>query len=202
MALGRATRELGADRPLDALTAAEVRDWLLALRETLAPISVAGYVRGLKVFGNWCAAPTLSLRLDDGHGAGVHLIAAHIASIAEIDPDAHFRAIGQLIRGGGLLARIGRVTREVDGDGGAVRGLEGEHVGVERRDRSRQPKPAAPESTAAWALASWSLEPARPRTASASGEGRGCWGRQAAAGEGQPADGEGAAKSECREDPR
>lgn len=111
MVLGRATRELGAERPIDALTAAEVRDWLLALRETLAPISIAGYVRGLKVFGNWCAAPTLSLRLGDGHGAGVHLIAAHIASIAEIDPDAHFGAFGQFIRAGGLVARIGRVTR-------------------------------------------------------------------------------------------
>jgi len=41
MVLGRAARELGARRPLDALTPAEVRDWLLALRQTLAPISVA-----------------------------------------------------------------------------------------------------------------------------------------------------------------
>jgi hypothetical protein len=27
---------------------------------TLAPISVAGCVRGLKVFGNWCAAEELA----------------------------------------------------------------------------------------------------------------------------------------------
>lgn len=60
MVLGRAARELGAERALEALTGAEVRDWLLALRQTLAPISVAGYVRGLKVFGNWCAAEDLA----------------------------------------------------------------------------------------------------------------------------------------------
>jgi site-specific recombinase XerD len=60
MVLGRAARDLGGDRPLDALTPAEVRDWLLTLRETLAPISVAGYVRGCKVLGNWCAAEELA----------------------------------------------------------------------------------------------------------------------------------------------
>lgn len=60
MVLGRAARDLGADRPLDALAPAELRDWLLTLRTTLAPISVAGYVRGLKAFGNWCAAEELS----------------------------------------------------------------------------------------------------------------------------------------------
>lgn len=56
MVLGRAARDLGADRALDGLAPAELRDWLLTLRSTLAPVSVAGYVRGLKVFGNWCAA--------------------------------------------------------------------------------------------------------------------------------------------------
>jgi hypothetical protein len=30
--------------------------WILELRATLSPISVAGYVRTLKVFGNWLAA--------------------------------------------------------------------------------------------------------------------------------------------------
>jgi site-specific recombinase XerD len=56
MVLGRALRDLGAERPLDALTPVELRDWLLTLRATLSPVSVAGYVRGLKAFGNWCAA--------------------------------------------------------------------------------------------------------------------------------------------------
>jgi integrase/recombinase XerD len=59
MVLGRAARDLGGDRALDALTAPELRDWLLTLRTTLAPVSVAGYVRGLKAFGNWCAAEEL-----------------------------------------------------------------------------------------------------------------------------------------------
>jgi site-specific recombinase XerD len=60
MVLCRAARELGSDRTLDTLAPAEVRDWLLSLRQTLSPISVAGYVRGLKVFGNWCAAEELA----------------------------------------------------------------------------------------------------------------------------------------------
>jgi integrase/recombinase XerC len=55
MVLGRARRDLGADRALDGLTSNEVRVWLLTLRQTLSPISVAGYVRGLKAFGRWCA---------------------------------------------------------------------------------------------------------------------------------------------------
>lgn len=55
MVLGRAGRDLGADRALDSLTPTELRAWLLTLRETLSPISVAGYVRGLKAFGRWCA---------------------------------------------------------------------------------------------------------------------------------------------------
>ncbi len=60
MVLGRARRDLGADRPLDALAPPELRDWLLALRATLSPVSVAGYVRGVKAFGNWCAAEELA----------------------------------------------------------------------------------------------------------------------------------------------
>jgi site-specific recombinase XerD len=60
MVLGRAARDLGPRRPLDALTPAELRTWLLGLRATLSPISVAGYVRGLKAFGNWCAAEQLA----------------------------------------------------------------------------------------------------------------------------------------------
>jgi integrase/recombinase XerC len=54
MVLGRAGRDLGVDRALDSLTSNELRAWLLTLRETLSPISVAGYVRGLKAFGRWC----------------------------------------------------------------------------------------------------------------------------------------------------
>ena len=60
MVLGRAGRDLGADRALDSLTPNELRAWLLRLRETLSPISVAGYVRGLKAFGNWCRAEELA----------------------------------------------------------------------------------------------------------------------------------------------
>lgn len=60
MVLLRLGRDLGADRALDALTPAELRAWLLTLRETLSPISVAGYVRGLKAFGHWYRAEELA----------------------------------------------------------------------------------------------------------------------------------------------
>ncbi len=55
----RAVRRLGPGRPLDGVGAPELRAWLLELRETLSPESVAGFVRGLKAFGNWCAAEEL-----------------------------------------------------------------------------------------------------------------------------------------------
>jgi integrase len=48
MIVGRAVRRFGEARPVDTVPAAE-------LRASLAPESIAGYVRGLKAFGNWCA---------------------------------------------------------------------------------------------------------------------------------------------------
>jgi site-specific recombinase XerD len=60
MILIRAVRRFGDPRPVDAITAAELRAWLLELRGTLAPESIAGYVRGLKAFGNWCVAEELA----------------------------------------------------------------------------------------------------------------------------------------------
>jgi hypothetical protein len=56
MILVRAVRQFGEARPVDAIPPAELRAWLLELRSSLAPESIAGYVRGLKAFGNWCAA--------------------------------------------------------------------------------------------------------------------------------------------------
>jgi integrase/recombinase XerC/integrase/recombinase XerD len=60
MILIRAVRQFGEARPVDAIPAAELRAWLLELRGSLAPESIAGYVRGLKAFGNWCAAEELA----------------------------------------------------------------------------------------------------------------------------------------------
>lgn len=60
MITARAVGRFGADRPVDRIGAAELRAWLLELRATLAPESIAGYVRGLKAFGNWCAAEELA----------------------------------------------------------------------------------------------------------------------------------------------
>ncbi|MBA3778989.1 MAG: tyrosine-type recombinase/integrase [Chloroflexi bacterium] len=56
----RCVRRFGEARPVDAISAAELRAWLLELRTTLSPESVAGYVRGLKAFGNWCAAEEIA----------------------------------------------------------------------------------------------------------------------------------------------
>jgi hypothetical protein len=42
MVLGRAAQDLSAERPLERLAPPEVRDWLLTLRATLSPVSVAG----------------------------------------------------------------------------------------------------------------------------------------------------------------
>jgi site-specific recombinase XerD len=60
MILRRAVRGLGEDRPIEQLTGPELRAWILELRSTLSPISVAGYVRTLKVLGNWLAAEELA----------------------------------------------------------------------------------------------------------------------------------------------
>jgi hypothetical protein len=60
MILIRAVRRFGDPRPVDAIAATELRAWLLELRSSLAPESVAGYVRGLKAFGNWCVAEELA----------------------------------------------------------------------------------------------------------------------------------------------
>ena len=60
MILHRAIRGLGEDRPIEQLTGPELRAWILELRSTLSPISVAGYVRTLKVLGNWLAAEQLA----------------------------------------------------------------------------------------------------------------------------------------------
>jgi site-specific recombinase XerD len=60
MITGRCVRRFGAARAIDAITAAELRAWLLELRATLAPESIAGYVRGLKAFGNWCAGEEIA----------------------------------------------------------------------------------------------------------------------------------------------
>jgi site-specific recombinase XerD len=61
MILIRAVRRFGDPRPVHAITAAELRAWLLELRSSLAPESIAVYVRGLKAFGNWCVAEELAI---------------------------------------------------------------------------------------------------------------------------------------------
>jgi site-specific recombinase XerD len=60
MILRRAVCGLGEERPIEQLAGPELRAWILELRSTLSPISVAGYVRTLKVFGNRLAAEELA----------------------------------------------------------------------------------------------------------------------------------------------
>ncbi|HVM25473.1 MAG TPA: tyrosine-type recombinase/integrase [Candidatus Limnocylindrales bacterium] len=57
----RLAGRFGAERPVDALTLPELRAWLVELRATLSPMSVAGYVRGLRAFGNWLARDGLAV---------------------------------------------------------------------------------------------------------------------------------------------
>ncbi len=59
----RLTSRFGAERPVDSLTPPELRAWLVELRATLSPMSVAGYVRGLRAWGNWLAADGLAAAL-------------------------------------------------------------------------------------------------------------------------------------------
>lgn len=56
MILDRLASRLGPELAVDAVAPTELRSWLLELRTTLAPVSVAGYVRALRAFGNWLAA--------------------------------------------------------------------------------------------------------------------------------------------------
>jgi integrase/recombinase XerC len=60
MILTRLVRMLDAERAVNGLDPVELRSWLVELRTTLSPVSVAGFVRTLKVFGNWLAADELA----------------------------------------------------------------------------------------------------------------------------------------------
>jgi site-specific recombinase XerD len=60
MIVGRAVWRFGAERSVECVGAAELRAWLLELRDTLSPESIAGYVQSLKAFGNWCAVEELA----------------------------------------------------------------------------------------------------------------------------------------------
>jgi site-specific recombinase XerD len=60
MILDRLIGRFGGERPVDELPPAELRAWLVDRRATLAPISVAGYVRGLRAFGNWLLGDELA----------------------------------------------------------------------------------------------------------------------------------------------
>lgn len=56
----RIQAQCGLEPALDAVTTAHARGFVVALQEAgLAPISVAGFVRGLKVIFGWCAAEGL-----------------------------------------------------------------------------------------------------------------------------------------------
>lgn len=60
MILTRFGRAYDPSQAIDNLSAAQVRAWLLEVRTTLAPVSVAGYVRALKAFGNWLQSEGLA----------------------------------------------------------------------------------------------------------------------------------------------
>ena len=104
MILIRAVHRFSDMRPVDAIPAAELRAWLLELRATLAPESIAGYVRGLKAFGNWCAAEELAA------AAGFRGLRRPKVRSATTAPLAGAGAIGEHIED---LAALLRVAREL-----------------------------------------------------------------------------------------
>ena len=64
----RIQAQRGLDPALNAVTTGQARGYVVALQEAgLAPISVAGFVRGLKVIFGWCAAEGL---IDNIRSAG------------------------------------------------------------------------------------------------------------------------------------
>src|SRR5688572_33460020 len=60
MILTRLGRAFESDQGVDGLTAPALRGWIVGLQATLAPVSIAGYVRTLKAFGNWLHAEELA----------------------------------------------------------------------------------------------------------------------------------------------
>ena len=93
MVLGRAMRDLGAEPPVDSLAPTELRAWLVTLREHLSPTSVAGYVRGIKAFGNWCALEELAEAAADAasgapglHRACQNSINSRLGGLADVLP--------------------------------------------------------------------------------------------------------------------
>src|SRR6266540_2181591 len=60
MILERLCARFGAERSVEELSPPELRSWLVELRTTLAPVSIAGYVRGLRAVGNWLATDGLA----------------------------------------------------------------------------------------------------------------------------------------------
>ena len=130
-------------------TAAELRAWLVELRTTLAPVSVAGYVRTLKVFGNWLAAEGLAeaaaLRgaspaagAAQGHRAGrATTLLRRLLSVCSVRD----RAIVLLLLDTGL--RVSEVGRHPARRPPARRHAQGPRQGLKRADRAdRLDRPA------------------------------------------------------------
>jgi hypothetical protein len=95
MILIRAVRRFGEARPVDTVPAAQLRAWLLELRGSLAPESIAGYVRGLKDFGNWCAAEEAAAAASAGRSraaAATDLTSARRGLNSAIDMPARLAA--------------------------------------------------------------------------------------------------------------
>lgn len=57
---GRLGRAFASDQEVDGLTAPALRAWIVGLQATIAPVSIAGFVRTLKAFGNWLHADELA----------------------------------------------------------------------------------------------------------------------------------------------
>ena len=111
----RAVATFGADHPIDRLTGPDLRAWLVELRTTLAPVSVAGYVRTLKAFGNWLQTPPFA------RSELAILISGQVH-----DPNPNLNRAGRWLpdNASGSLGRDGRVPRLKRPPGNSGQGLD------------------------------------------------------------------------------
>lgn len=165
MIIGRAVSRFGSDRPVDPISAAELRVWLLELRESLAPESIAGYVRGLKAFGNWCNAEELATAAGFRALRRPHVPQKLIApfSTGELErllalADPHERALTLLLLDTGL--RLAEVTSLRVGTSGQ-KGPFGSSARDQRSGSCRSGPPPGERSSDTWPGAIPSAPPIR-----------------------------------------
>ena len=91
MIVGRAGRRFGEARPVDAVPAAELRAWLIELRASLAPESIAGYVRSLLALADERERALAVVLLD----TGLRLSKLASLRVGDVRPDGTLHVMGK-----------------------------------------------------------------------------------------------------------